>query len=225
MDRVALIKNLFSLQDIAYQQMQIRLLPTVSPDQIIGVRTPALRQLANEFGQDEDFLNNLPHAYFEENQIHSFIISSGKDFDATISKVNAFLPFVDNWATCDQLTPKVFKKHHPELLEYIKRWIQSDSTYTVRFAVKMLMDHFLDEDFSIQYPEMVASVHHEDYYVRMVVAWYFATAAAKQYDSIYPYFAEKRLEKWIHNKAIQKSIESFRVSDAHKTQLKTLRIK
>lgn len=218
-------ETLFSLQDRNYQQFQQKLIPNIAPERIIGIRTPELRKLAKQIADREAFLQALPHEYFEEDQLHAFLVSDGKNFDKTIAEVNAFLPYVDNWATCDQMTPKVFKKHRTELLPYIRRWIASGHPYTIRFAIKMLMDHFLDNDFDAEYPAMVAAVRHPDYYVRMMAAWYFATALAKQYDAVLPYITEYRLEKWIHNKTIQKAVESYRITAEQKEFLKKYRIK
>lgn len=225
MKQEALLETLFSLQDVSYQQMQRRLLPTLDPDTIIGVRTPELRRLAKEMENADAFLLQLPHRYFEENQLHSFVLERGKDFETAIGNVEAFLPFVDNWATCDQLSPRVFRKHRRELLPYIRRWIASDRTYTIRFGIGMLMSHYLDEDFDPAYPEWVAAVQNEDYYVKMMAAWYFATALAKQFDAVFPFLSEYRLDTWTHNKAIQKSVESYRISPEQKEILKQYRVK
>ncbi len=220
--------KLFELQDLKYQKMQTTIIPTVDASSIIGVRTPELRKLAKEFARREeaqDFLNDLPHRYFEENQLHAFIISEIKEYEICVEELNRFLPFVDNWATCDQMSPKIFKKHRPELLEQIKAWILSDQAYTVRFGIEMLMQHFLDENFDPAYPEMVSKLRSKEYYVNMMIAWYFATALAKQYDAVLPYMENKRLDIWTHNKAIQKSVESYRVTPEHKEYLKSLKIK
>ena len=220
--------ELYELQDLKYQKMQTTIIPTVDASSIIGVRTPELRKLAKQFAKKEeaqDFLNYLPHRYFEENQLHAFIISEIKEHEICLEELNRFLPFVDNWATCDQMSPKVFKKHRPELLEQIKAWIQSNKTYTVRFGIGMLMQHFLDEDFDPAYPEMVSKIRSEEYYVNMMIAWYFATALAKQYDAVLPYIEDKRLDVWTHNKAIQKSVESCRITPEQKEYLKNLKIK
>ena len=220
--------KLFELQDIKYRDFQAKLIPTVAPDSVIGVRTPQLRKLAKQIVKEPDtaeFLNALPHEYFDENQLHAFILSEMKDYPRCIDEVCRFLPYVDNWATCDQMSPKIFKKNRPELLTYIKKWIASDETYTIRFGVGMLMEHFLDEDFDLSYPEMVASLRSDEYYVNMMIAWYFTTALAKQYESIIPYIEEKRLAVWTHNKAIQKSVESYRITPEQKTYLKSLKIK
>lgn len=215
-------------QDIGYRELQIRTTPSVEASRIIGVRTPALRSLAKELGKREDvgeFLKSLPHELFEEDQLHAFIISGYKDYGRAIDELERFLPYVDNWATCDQMSPKVFKKHRQELMEHIKKWIKSDKTYTVRFGVGMLMEHFLDEDFDVRYAEMVAELRSDEYYVNMMIAWYFATALAKQYDEILPFIREERLAVWTHNKTIQKAIESYRITPEQKEYLKTLKIK
>ncbi len=215
-------------QDIGYRELQIRTTPSVEASRIVGVRTPALRSLAKELGKREDvgeFLKILPHELFEEDQLHAFIISGYKDYGRAIDELERFLPYVDNWATCDQMSPKVFKKHRQELMEHIKKWIRSDKTYTVRFGVGMLMEHFLDEDFDVRYAEMVAELRSDEYYVNMMIAWYFATALAKQYDEILPFIREERLAVWTHNKTIQKAIESYRITPEQKEYLKTLKIK
>ena len=220
--------KLMELQDLKYADFQRKLMPTVQAEKVIGVRTPQLRRLAKELkGSDEAeaFLEELPHEFFDENQLHAFLIGEEKDFDKCIREVELFLPFVDNWATCDQLSPKVFRKHRTELLGYIRRWLDSDHTYTVRFAEGMLMEHFLGEDFAPDYPEMVAAVRSEEYYINMMTAWYFATALAKQWDAVLPYIEGRRLDMWTHNKAIQKSVESRRITPEQKEYLKTLKIK
>lgn len=219
--------RLFQLQDKEYRAFHTKLMPTVAADRIIGVRTPELRKYAKQLVKQAEiqaFLQELPHRYFEENQLQAFIISEIKDFDGCIAEVCRFLPFVDNWATCDQMSPKIFRKHRPELLEYIREWIASKETYTVRFGVGMLMEHFLDEDFEIQYPEMVAAIRSEEYYVNMMIAWYFATALAKQYNRILPYLENCRLEPWTHNKTIQKAVESYQITAEQKAYLKKLKI-
>ena len=223
-----IVKELYSLQDKKYRDFQAGIIPNVSADSFIGVRTPELRKYAKKLVKEnayEDFLNDLPHKYFDENQLHAFIISELKDMDTCIEMVNAFLPYVDNWATCDQMSPKVFKKHRKELLKEIKGWLQSDETYTVRFGVGMLMEHFLDEDFDIKYPEMVSELRSDEYYINMMIAWYFATALAKQYDAVIPFIEKRKLSPWTHNKAIQKSIESNRITPEQKEYLRTLKVK
>lgn len=210
---------LLAHREEAYRQMQVRLIPSIASDTILGVRTPVLRSLAKELEDRESFLQNLPHRWFEENQIHSFLLEREKNFAAAIAKVEAFLPYVDNWATCDQLRPKCFGRHRQELLPYIRRWIASGEAYTVRFGIGMLMVHYLDDAFDPAYLALAASVHSEEYYVRMMVAWYFATALAKQYDAALPYISGYRLDKWVHNKAIQKAVESYRVSPEQKSVL------
>ncbi len=228
MKKTELHKKLKDLQDLKYRDMQIRIIPTVDPESIIGVRTPELKAIAKEMlrsGDHRDFLKELPHEYFEENQLHAFIISGMKAPDVCMEELETFLPFIDNWATCDQLSPKIFKKHKDMLLTHIKKWIVSEETYTVRFGTGMLMEHFLDEDFDPGYPEMVAKIRSEEYYINMMIAWYFATALAKQYDRVLPYIEEKRLDDWTHNKTIQKCIESYRIPDEKKAYLKSLKIR
>ena len=220
-----LISVLLENRDETYRQMQIRLIPNLCPDRIIGVRTPALRKIARELEDKDAFLSSLPHRSFEENQIHSFLLEREKNFSITVMEVERFLPYVDNWATCDQLRPRCFQKHHQELLTYLQTWIHSQEPYTARFGIGMLMVHFLDEDFEEAYLELPASVHSEEYYVKMMIAWFFATALAKQYEAALPYISGYRLDKWVHNKAIQKAIESNRVSPEHKQELVMYRIK
>lgn len=223
----AILDKLYALQDTKYRDFQGKLIPTVDPNTIIGVRTPDLRTLAKELAKQKDigaFLDTLPHTYFDENQLHAFILSELKDYDQCIARVNAFLPNVDNWATCDQLSPKAFKKHKTELLKEIKTWLKSDKTYTVRFAVGMLMQHYLDDDFKSDYPKLVAAIKLDEYYINMMRAWYFATALAKQYDAIIPYIEQKKLDPWTHNKVIQKAVESYRITPVQKEYLKTFRL-
>ncbi len=220
--------ELFAKQDLKYRDMQAKIIPTLPVDVFIGVRTPELRKFAKQQGKTEEiriFLDDLPHKYFDENQLHAFIISEIKDYGRCIDEVNRFLPCVDNWATCDQMSPKVFKKHKGELIEEIKKWIRSDRTYTVRFGTGMLMENFLDEDFDRVYPDMVAGIRSDEYYINMMTAWYFATALAKRYDEILPYIEGHRLDTWTHNKAIQKSVESYRITPEQKEYLKSLKIK
>ena len=220
--------ELFNLQDPKYRDFQGKLIPSQKGVSMIGVRTPELRRLAKMFaGREEisEFLDDLPHQYFDENQLHAFIISGIKDYEKCVREVVRFLPYVDNWATCDQMSPKVFGKHRKEVAELAGVWIRSDHTYTVRFGIKMLMEHFLNEDFDLMYPEMVARVRSEEYYIRMMAAWYFATALAKQYDAVLPFIENRRLDPWTHNKTIQKAVESYRVTPEHKEYLKSLKIK
>ncbi len=224
-------KELFSLQDKKYRDFQVKLIPTVDPETVIGVRTPQLRNLAKRLYKETDpaereaFLKELPHKYFDENQLHAFLISEEKEYDRCIAQVNDFLPYIDNWATCDQLSPKVFRKNKAELLVHIQRWLESEETYTIRFAVGMLMEHYLNEAFDPVYPEMVAQVRSEESYVNMMTAWYFATALAKQYDAVIPFLTEQKLDIWTHNKAIQKARESYRITPEQKEYLKTLKRK
>ena len=227
MTRDEIVAELFRLQDKTYGAFQAKLIPTVDPARIIGVRTPELRAFAKDLykaGDTAPFLGALPHRYFEEDQLHAFVISLEKDFDKCAAAVEAFLPFIDNWATCDQLSPKAFKKEPERLLPYIRAWIGSDRVYTVRFAIGMLMQHFLDGRFDPVYTDMVAAVRSEEYYINMMIAWYFATALAKQYDAVLPYLEQRRLDSWTHNKAIQKSVESYRITPEQKAYLKTLKV-
>ena len=219
-------EELFKLQDKKYRDFQAKLIPNRDPEKMIGTRTPELRKYAKQLVKREDidaFLHNLPHEYFDEDQLHAFIVSEIKDYDRCMEELSRFLPYVDNWATCDQMSPKVFKKHKEDLLDHVKEWMGSDKTYTVRFAIGMLMEHFLDDDFDIEYPEMVAKVHSDEYYINMMIAWYFATALAKQYEAVIPFIEDHRLDKWTHNKAIQKSRESYRITDERKEYLKGLK--
>lgn len=222
-----LLQRLYALADPEYRDFSAKLTPTVDKECFIGVRTPVLRALAKELlaqGAAEAFLAGLPHRYFEENQLHAFLLSLLRDWERCIAATEDFLPYIDNWATCDQLSPRVFRKHKPELLTHIRAWLASDKTYTVRFGIKMLMEHFLDADFDPRCPAAVAALRSEEYYVKMMQAWYFATALAKQYDAALPYLERRALDAWTHNKAIQKASESFRILPEQKTYLKTLRV-
>ena len=228
MKKDEITKKLFDLRDEKYAKMQEKIIPTVKPERIIGVRTPELRKFAKELAKDEDtphFLADLPHSYFDEDQLHAFVIALEKDWDKCIEKVEEFLPYIDNWATCDQLSPNVFKKQPERLLPHIRSWIASDDTYTVRFGIGMLMQHFLGDNYKSEYADMVASVRSDEYYINMMIAWYFATALAKQYELILPYIEGKKLDTWTHNKAIQKSVESYRITSEQKEYLKTLKIR
>lgn len=220
--------RLFEMSNSEYRDFQCRLMPTVSKENVIGVRTPLLKGFAKELvkqNEAEEFLSALPHKYFDENQLHAFIISEIREYNSCVKAVEEFLPYVDNWATCDQLRPKVFAKHTKELEVCIMKWIKSEKTYTVRFAIGMLMSHYLGERFDIKYPESVAAVRSEEYYIKMMIAWYFATALAKQYSAVLPFIEEKRLDIWTHNKAIQKAVESRRITDEQKAHLKSLTLK
>ncbi|MBR2199118.1 MAG: DNA alkylation repair protein [Fibrobacter sp.] len=230
---------LFNAQDLKFKAFHCRLIPTIPADTVIGVRTPDLKLIAKNFSADpniDKFLNRLPHRYYDENQVHSFILSGIKDFDECLRQVENFLPFVDNWATCDQMRAKVLgntAEHRERLLKSVMLWMQGklasgkhiqDDTYVVRFGIEMLMNFFLDGDFKPEYLKWVAKVRRKDYYVKMMVAWYFATALAKQYDATIPYIQDRKLEPWTHNKAIQKAIESYRITPEQKTYLKTLKV-
>ena len=223
-----ILQRLKDMQDITYRGFQAKLVPTVDKENIIGVRIPDLRKLAKEFSKREDiddFLTALPHKYYDENQLHALIICLTKDYTKCLEQFKAFLPYIDNWAVCDQSMPKTFKKHRDELLPQIYEWLESKQTYTVRFGIKALMDCFLDDAFDVKYPTRIAQIKTDEYYIHMMVAWYFATALAKQYDAIVPFFETPVLEKQTHNKAIQKARESYRVTPEHKDHLKTLTIR
>ena len=221
-------KRLYESQDIEYRDFTIKLNPTVDPDTVIGVRLPELRSIAKGLGKSgkaREFMSELPHRYLEENHIHSFAVGNIKDFDEAIREAERFLPYIDNWAVCDSMRIKALGKNPEKLNPYIAQWLKSGQTYTVRFAILNLMNLFLDDGFDEKYPAMVASVKSEEYYVNMMIAWYFATALAKQYDSAIKYIEGKKLSKWTHNKTIRKAIESFRVTAEHKEYLRKLRIK
>lgn len=216
-------QRLFELQDVKFREFHSRLIPNIDPVTVIGVRTPELRRLAKEISEDEGFLRVLPHEYYEENQLHALIITGMKNFGGCIARLDEFLPYADNWATTDIMTVKMFKKHTAELLPHIRRWLDSGRTYTVRYAVGCLMNFFLDGEFRPEYPEMVSGVDCGEYYVSMMVAWYFATALAKQYDAVIPYIEGRRLDTATHRRTIQKAVESFRITDEQKAYLRTLR--
>ena len=221
-------ESLLEMRDPAYRVFVTGLLPTVDPDTIIGIRTPALRDMAKALSGRPDigaFLRDLPHRYFDENQLHAFILSGMKDCGACIREIDRFLPYIDNWATCDQLSPAVFRKNKAGLPAAVSGWIASNRTYTIRFGVGMLMQHFLDADFDPAFPGTVAGIRTEEYYVRMMIAWYFATALAKQYDAALPYIENRRLDPWTHNMAIQKAVESRRIPEERKAVLRGLRLK
>lgn len=223
-----LLARLFEEQDEKYRDFQCRLMPGVEPESVIGVRTPILRRLAKEFSRKEgaaEFMASLPHRYYEENNMHGFLIETIGDYKKTVDEIDRFLPYINNWATCDLISPKVFAKHTDELYTEIKRWLKSDLVYTVRFGLEMLMSFYLDKNFKPKYLEAAAGSFPEEYYVDMMVAWFFATALAKQYDFALPYIENRRLSKSIHNKAIQKAIESYRITDSQKSYLRTLKIK
>lgn len=218
--------KLFELQDLEYREFHSNLVPTKDPDAIIGVRVPNLRKLAKELIKEMDvtpFLKELPHQYNEENVLHAFFIEAIKDYDECLLELNQFLPYVDNWAVCDSLKPKVFKKHLDELVDEIQGWIESTQTYTIRFGIEMLMNFYLDEKFSAKYLDMVAGVKSVEYYVNMMIAWYFATALAKQYDATIKIIEAGVLDKWTHNKTIQKAIESYRITPEQKEYLRGLK--
>ena len=220
--------RLFTLRDEAYGDFTAKLVPNVPRGNIIGVRVPALRKLAKELSGSAEaaaFLKTLPHAYLEENHLHGFLIERIRDYGQCLAALDAFLPFIDNWATCDSIGPACLGRDRARLIGDVRRWLDSERLYTKRFAIRMLMNHFLEEDFRPEYLDWVAGIETEEYYLRMMQAWYFATALAKQYEAALPYIEQKRLAPWTHNKAIQKAVESYRVSDGRKAYLKTLKAK
>lgn len=219
-------KELEAIKEEEYAAFQARLIPSIDPSTIMGVRVPKLRALAKSYIKDQecqDFLVNLPHAYYDENMLHGILVSEIKDFDTCIEKIEAFLPYVDNWAVCDIMSPRIFKKHKKELLDRIKLWISSDQTYTCRFGLEMLMTHFLDDVFKPDYLDLVAGLRSQEYYVNMMIAWFFATALTKQWEASLPYIEARSLDDWTHNKAIQKARESLRISKERKDYLKGLK--
>ena len=223
---MTLYDQLMKAKDDSYREFQTKLVPNIAPDNILGVRTPDMRKIAKEVFKSperDEFLSDLPHKYYEENLIHFFVISMIKDFDECVEKVEKFLPYVDCWPVSDQSTPKVFTKNHKKILPHIRRWIASDHVYTARFGIRMLMNEFLGDDFKEEYLKLVVNKKGEDYYLKMMIAWYFATALAKRYDETVPYFEKHKLDEWVHKKAIQKALESYRVSDEHKEYLKSLK--
>ena len=218
--------RLFEMQDLEYRDFHAKLIPTINKENIIGVRTPALRKYAKEAAKNpqiKEFLSSLPHKYYDENNLHGFVIEQIRDLGECLEAVDAFLPYVDNWATCDLMSPKTFEKHPDALMPSVRRWLVSGETYTIRYGVNILMRFFLDENFQPEYPELVAGIQSEEYYVKMVVAWYFATALAKQYDAVVPFLENHRLDVWTHNKTIQKARESYRITEEQKEYLKTLK--
>lgn len=232
MNKTTIITNvqtqLFELQDLGYRDFQAKLMPTVNKEKIIGIRTPALRAFAKKYGKTDEakeYLQILPHQYYEENNLHGLLIEQIKDYDRCLKEIDCFLPYIDNWATCDMLAVKVVKKHLDTFIDEVYRWLESDHTYTIRFGINMLMRYYLDDAFQMEYPEKVAQIRSEEYYVNMMRAWYFATALAKQYDKILPFIEGRKLDVWTHNKTIQKAIESYRIMPDQKEYLRGLKIK
>lgn len=220
-------KELFKLKDEEYKNFHKKLIPTVDENTIIGVRTPQLRKFSKEIfksGECKEFLNTLPHEYYEENNLHAFLIEQFKDYNKVIEETKRFLPFIDNWATCDMFRPKIYKNHTNELINEITLFIRSDKTYTVRYGIGLLHSFYLDGKFSPEYLKMISHIKSDEYYINMMIAWYFQTALVKQYEHALPYIEEKRLDKWVHNKIIQKCVESFKIDDKIKEYLKKLRI-
>lgn len=218
---------LFQLQDKGYRDFQSKLIPTIPMETIIGVRIPTIRKLAKEYGKDPEsveFLKQLPHSYYDENILHALLVAEIKDYEVCVKEVERFLPYVDNWAVCDIFSPKVFRKNKDKLIDKIREWTASDHPYTCRFGMEMLMTHFLDEDFRVEYLEIPAAVHSGEYYVNMMIAWFYATALAKQWDVAVGYIEKKCLDPWTHNKTIQKARESYRITREQKEYLKTLKV-
>ena len=219
-------KHLFELQDMAYRDFHSRLMPGIDKETIIGIRVPVLRKYAKSIAGtelSEKFIKELPHRYYEENNLHMMLITGIKDYDRCISEIERFLPYIDNWATCDFPAPNCFETHKEELLPFIKWWIDSGETYMVRFGIGMLMRLYLDTDFDPEYVRIVAEVKSDEYYVNMMIAWYMATALAKQWDVVIPYIEEHRMPDWVHRKTIQKAVESYRITDEQKRYLKGYR--
>ena len=220
--------QLFGMQDLKYRDFHAKLMPTVNKEKLIGVRTPALRAFAKSYGKTEEakeYLQILPHQYYEENNLHGLLIEQIKDYDTCLKELKRFLPYIDNWATCDMLAVKIVKKHLDTFIDEIYQWMESDYTYTIRFGINMLMRYYLEDAFRMEYPEKVAQIRSVEYYVNMMRAWYFATALAKQYDKVLPFLEERKLDVWTHNKTIQKAIESYRITLEQKEYLRGLKIK
>ena len=216
---------LFELRDAEYAAFQAKLTPSVEKELFIGVRVPEVRKLAKQLKSSplaSEFIHELPHKYYDENMLHGLLISEIKDYEKAVEETERFLPYVDNWAVCDIMSPKVFKKHKTELLGKIREWANSRETYTIRFGIEMLMSHYLDDDFRPEYIEIPAEVRSKEYYVNMMIAWFFATALAKQWDAVIPYLEQGRLDVWVHKKTIQKARESHRITDVQKSYLNTL---
>lgn len=219
-------KHLFELQDMAYRDFHSRLMPGIDKETIIGIRVPVLRKYAKSIAGTElaeKFIKELPHCYYEENNLHMMLITRIKDYDRCLLEIERFLPYIDNWATCDFPAPKCFENHKEDLLPVIKRWIASSETYTIRYGIGMLMRLYLDTDFDPEYVRIVAEVKSDEYYVNMMIAWYMATALAKQWDAVIPYIEEHRMSDWVHRKTIQKAVESYRITDDQKRYLKGYR--
>ena len=219
-------KQLFELQDMAYRDFHSRLMPDIDKETVIGIRVPMLRKYAKSIAGtelSEKFIKELPHRYYEENNLHMMLITGIKDYARCLTEIERFLPYIDNWATCDFPAPKCFEDHKEELLPVIKRWIASSETYTIRYGIGMLMRLYLDEDFDPEYVRLVVGVKSDEYYVNMMIAWYMATALAKQWDAVIPYIEDHCMSDWVHRKTIQKAVESYRITDEQKEYLKGYR--
>lgn len=222
----AIEQRLFEMQDEVYRQFQVKLIPGINPDRVIGIRIPQLRKLAKALAKEPDideFLSALPHRFYDEYNLHGFLISEYQDYDQAIRAIDALLPYVDNWATCDLLRPKAFQKNRSLLRFDVLRWMTSSEPFIIRFGIEMVMTHFLDEDFSPDLAEQIASIRSDEYYVNMMIAWFFATALAKQWESTLPYLEKRKLTQWVHRKTIQKAIESYRITPEQKAYLRTLK--
>lgn len=221
-------QTLLGYADENFAAFSQKLIPTLKREYFIGIRTPQLKAIAKEYAKRDnidEFLNDLPHKYHEENNLHAFILSGIKNVDEAVDKIEKFLPYINNWSTCDQLRVKCFSKRGEELRGVFYRWVESDKVYTIRFGVGMLMSCCLGDKFVNKDVEKLLQITEDEYYVKMMIAWYLATALAKNYDEVLPYIQEKSFSPWIHNKAIQKSLESFRITDEQKIYLKSLKIK
>ena len=219
-------EQLFALQDLKYRDFHSKLMPNISKENVIGIRVPVLRKFAKNFAKDpqlQDFLQELPHQYYEENNLHMMLVAQIKDYESCLAEVERFLPYVDNWATCDLPAPKCFEKHKKELITVIRKWISSEKIYVVRYGIGLLLRLYLDADFDPAYLELVTAVQSEEYYVNMMIAWYLATALAKQWEETIPYLEGRRLSEWVHRKTIQKAVESYRITKEKKEYLRSLR--
>ncbi len=221
-------KLLFEYEDKKYADFGAKLIPNLPRESFIGIRSPEYKNIVKRIKDDPvipEFLASLPHTYHEENCLHVALINKMKDFDQCLAELEKFMPYINNWAVNDGLNPACFKKHRPELIAYVQKWISSEATYTRRCGMKILMANYLDQDFKPQYLDLPADLRSTEYYVNMMTAWLFAEALVKQWDSAIKFIEGHRLDAWTHNKAIQKACESFRVSDEKKEYLRSLKIR